>query len=260
MHKKFLTLSATAVAAAIALAGCVVHRIGDRGDWRRGGTEPVVLGISPVHHPAGSHRLHWLQLSPSFRPRPSARSIWGRCDGPLLRAVHRRRHLRRALADGPAVARARRQPRTVWDVAFWAIIFGIIGGRLYHVITDPEMYFGSGRQPDRCPQDLGRRARHLGRRRPGRLGAWIGCRRTASSLTAFADAAAPGVAVRPGHRPVGQLVQQRAVRRPDEPAVEAADPPTGHRPPGQPRRMPSGAPVVLGVLPADVPIRVVCGA
>ena len=35
----------------------------------------------------------------------------------------------------------------IWDVSFWAIIFGIIGGRLYHVITDGEKYFGSGRHP-----------------------------------------------------------------------------------------------------------------
>ena len=35
----------------------------------------------------------------------------------------------------------------VWDVAGWAVIFGIIGGRLYHVVTDPELYFGAGRHP-----------------------------------------------------------------------------------------------------------------
>src|SRR5438445_8970545 len=29
----------------------------------------------------------------------------------------------------------------VWDVAGWAIVFGIVGGRLYHVITDPELSF-----------------------------------------------------------------------------------------------------------------------
>src|SRR5581483_2303211 len=38
-------------------------------------------------------------------------------------------------------------PDHVWDVAAWAIVFGIIGGRLYHVVTDPELYFAQGRHP-----------------------------------------------------------------------------------------------------------------
>ena len=38
-------------------------------------------------------------------------------------------------------------PDHVWDVAAWAIVLGIIGGRLYHVVTDPELYFGAGRNP-----------------------------------------------------------------------------------------------------------------
>ena len=74
--------------------------------------------------------------------------------------------LRRALADQPPVARARRRPsEDVWDVAGWAIVFGIIGGRLYHVITDPELYFEQRPAPDRRAQDLGRRPGHLGRDR-----------------------------------------------------------------------------------------------
>jgi prolipoprotein diacylglyceryltransferase len=30
----------------------------------------------------------------------------------------------------------------VYDVALWAVPFGLIGGRLYHVITDWRTYFG----------------------------------------------------------------------------------------------------------------------
>ena len=36
---------------------------------------------------------------------------------------------------------------TVMDVAVWAVPFGIIGGRLYHVITSPQAYFGAGGDP-----------------------------------------------------------------------------------------------------------------
>src|SRR5919206_203114 len=38
----------------------------------------------------------------------------------------------------------------VTDVAFWAVPFGIVGGRLYHVITTPEPYFGAGGHPLRA--------------------------------------------------------------------------------------------------------------
>jgi prolipoprotein diacylglyceryl transferase len=34
-------------------------------------------------------------------------------------------------------------PDDVSEVAIWAVPFGIIGGRIYHVITSPEQYFGS---------------------------------------------------------------------------------------------------------------------
>jgi len=33
------------------------------------------------------------------------------------------------------------------DLALWAVPFGLVGGRLYHVITDNDLYFGAGRHP-----------------------------------------------------------------------------------------------------------------
>ena len=39
----------------------------------------------------------------------------------------------------------------VSDLAIWAVPFGLVGGRLYHVITDWQLYFGEGRNPSpRC--------------------------------------------------------------------------------------------------------------
>jgi prolipoprotein diacylglyceryl transferase len=83
----------------------------------------------------------------------------------------------------------------VYDVAGWAIVLGIIGGRLYHVFTDPELYFEG--KPGTSPIDavkiwdggLG----IWGAIALGFLGAWIGCRRHGLRLTSFADALAPGV-------------------------------------------------------------------
>ena len=33
----------------------------------------------------------------------------------------------------------------IQDIALWAVPFGLVGGRLYHVITDHDLYFGEGR-------------------------------------------------------------------------------------------------------------------
>jgi len=38
-------------------------------------------------------------------------------------------------------------PEEVSDLALWSIPAGIIGGRLYHVITSPDAYFGAGGHP-----------------------------------------------------------------------------------------------------------------
>ena len=86
----------------------------------------------------------------------------------------------------------------VWDVAGWAVVFGIIGGRLYHVLTDPELYFKAV-PPDAHAHPLN--ALKIwdgglgiwGAIALGGLGAWIGCRRKSISLVVFADAAVPGV-------------------------------------------------------------------
>lgn len=50
------------------------------------------------------------------------------------------------------VGRARYKKRggndeLVLDTALWAVIFGIIGARAYHVITDWQLYFSEGANP-----------------------------------------------------------------------------------------------------------------
>ena len=81
----------------------------------------------------------------------------------------------------------------VGDVAGWAVLFGILGGRLYHVITDPELYFGSGRHPLDAVKIWDGGLGIWGAIALGAVGAWIGCRRHRMDFVAFADAAAPGV-------------------------------------------------------------------
>ncbi|HEY3737194.1 MAG TPA: prolipoprotein diacylglyceryl transferase [Jatrophihabitans sp.] len=82
---------------------------------------------------------------------------------------------------------------SVYDVAGWAIVFGIIGGRLYHVVTDPELYFGSGKHPIDAVKIWDGGLGIWGAIALGFLGAWIGCRRHGVRLLSFADAVIPGV-------------------------------------------------------------------
>jgi prolipoprotein diacylglyceryl transferase len=85
------------------------------------------------------------------------------------------------------------RPDDVLDVALWAVPFGIVGGRLYHVITDPELYFTAGQQPIRALYIWDGGLGIWGAVALGALGAWIGCKRRGIKLWAFADALAPGL-------------------------------------------------------------------
>jgi prolipoprotein diacylglyceryl transferase len=85
------------------------------------------------------------------------------------------------------------QPGTVGDVAVWAVPFGLVGGRLYHVITDPELYFGAGKNPVDALYIWRGGLGIWGAIALGALGAYIGCRRRDIQFRAFADALAPGI-------------------------------------------------------------------
>ncbi|MET4590463.1 prolipoprotein diacylglyceryl transferase [Arthrobacter sp. 754] len=86
---------------------------------------------------------------------------------------------------------------SVWDIVIWAIPFGIIGGRLYHVVSSPDAYFGPGFDGtgdlSLIPQIQRGGLGIWGAVVLGVVGAWIGCRRSGVKLTAFLDAAAPGL-------------------------------------------------------------------
>jgi prolipoprotein diacylglyceryl transferase len=86
---------------------------------------------------------------------------------------------------------------SVWDIVVWAIPFGIIGGRLYHVVSSPDAYFGPGFDGtgdlSLIPQIQRGGLGIWGAVVLGVVGAWIGCRRSGVKLTAFLDAAAPGL-------------------------------------------------------------------
>ncbi|MDD7932504.1 prolipoprotein diacylglyceryl transferase [Actinomycetospora straminea] len=85
------------------------------------------------------------------------------------------------------------EPGTVTDIAVFAVPFGLVGGRLYHVATDWPTYFGPGGNPIAALYIWQGGLGIWGAIALGGVGAWIGCRRRGVPLTAFADAAAPGI-------------------------------------------------------------------
>ncbi|RFU22629.1 prolipoprotein diacylglyceryl transferase [Geodermatophilus marinus] len=83
----------------------------------------------------------------------------------------------------------------VLDIAVWAVPFGIVGGRLYHVVSSPRAYFGEGGDPLRAFAIWEGGLGIWGAIALGAVGAWIACRRMGIPLPAFGDALAPGLLV-----------------------------------------------------------------
>jgi len=84
---------------------------------------------------------------------------------------------------------------TVLEIAFWAVPFGIVGGRIYHVVSSPDAYFGPDGDPLRALFIWEGGLGIWGAIAFGALGAWIGCRRQGVRLAPWADALAPGLLV-----------------------------------------------------------------
>ncbi|MFG3109089.1 prolipoprotein diacylglyceryl transferase [Streptomyces tendae] len=87
------------------------------------------------------------------------------------------------------------RPGTVADIAVWAVPFGLIGGRLYHVITDYQLYFSEGRDWVDAFKIWEGGLGIWGAIAFGAVGAWIGARRRGVPMPAYADAVAPGIAL-----------------------------------------------------------------
>ena len=82
----------------------------------------------------------------------------------------------------------------IYDIALWAVPFGLIGGRMYHVMTDWKTYFGEGGAGLAAAFKIWDGGLGIwGAVALGAVGAWIGCRRRGIPLPAFGDAIAPGI-------------------------------------------------------------------
>jgi len=86
------------------------------------------------------------------------------------------------------------QRGVVYDIALWAVPFGLVGGRFYHLVTDWRTYWGPGGAGFGAALRVWDGGLGIwGAVALGGVGAWIGCRRRGIPLPAFGDALAPGI-------------------------------------------------------------------
>ncbi len=83
----------------------------------------------------------------------------------------------------------------ITDIAVTAVPFGIVGGRIYHVLSTPQPYFGAGGNPVDALKIWEGGLGIWGAVALGGVGAWIACRRRGLRLPPVADAMAPGIVI-----------------------------------------------------------------
>jgi prolipoprotein diacylglyceryl transferase len=87
------------------------------------------------------------------------------------------------------------QAGMILDIALWAVPFGIVGGRIFHVVTHWDYYFYSGADLSKVFAVWEGGLAIFGALLLGSVGAFIGARTAGIKFLAFADAIAPGVLV-----------------------------------------------------------------
>ncbi|HEY8663465.1 MAG TPA: prolipoprotein diacylglyceryl transferase [Propionibacteriaceae bacterium] len=97
---------------------------------------------------------------------------------------------------------------TLDGILIWAVLAGIVGARIYHVITDAELYFGPGRTWYRMFYIWEGGLGIWGAVAGGALAAWWGCRRAHVSFAALADVVAPGLLVAQAVGRIGNYFNQ----------------------------------------------------
>ena len=108
------------------------------------------------------------------------------------------------------------EPGQVSDVALWAVPFGIVGGRLYHVLTDSGNYFGEGGDPVAALYVWQGGLGIWGAIALGGVGAYIGARRAGLVFPPLADALAPGIILAQAIGRLGNWFNQELFGRPTD--------------------------------------------
>jgi prolipoprotein diacylglyceryl transferase len=107
-------------------------------------------------------------------------------------------------------------PGEVSDLAVWAVPFGLVGGRLYHVATDYQLYFGEESNPVSALYLWRGGLGVWGAIAMGALGVVIGARRKGIKLLPVLDAMAPGVLIAQALGRWGNWFNQELFGRPTD--------------------------------------------
>ncbi len=102
------------------------------------------------------------------------------------------------------------------DIALWAVPFGILGGRFFHVITHPDDYFYEGADLLATLRIWEGGLAIYGAISIGAIGAYIGARRLGIRFLTVADAVAPGVLFAQGIGRLGNYFNQELFGLPTE--------------------------------------------
>lgn len=102
----------------------------------------------------------------------------------------------------------------VETVVLLAVPFGIVGARLYHVITDYQLYFGPGKRPIEALFIWNGGLGIWGGVALGALGAYLVARRRKIRFGALADAMAPGILLAQAIGRLGNWFNQELYGRP----------------------------------------------
>ena len=109
-------------------------------------------------------------------------------------------------------------PDDVSEVAIWAVPFGIIGGRIYHVITSPSQYFGANGNPIDALRIWEGGLGIWGAISLGAVGAYFYFRthKTSLNFRQLLDSLAPGVVVAQAIGRIGNYFNQEVFGKPTE--------------------------------------------
>jgi prolipoprotein diacylglyceryl transferase len=153
----------------------------------------------PAHIPSPSRNL--VHLGP-FPIRFYALCIIG---GVIAAAI---------IGDRRFVARGGRKG-AIADVATWAVPFGLVGARLYHLATNPELYWGKNGQGTVAAFKIWDGGLGIwGAVVLGAFGAWLACRHYKLSFAVVADSLAPALPVAQGIGRWGNWFNQELYGRP----------------------------------------------
>ena len=104
----------------------------------------------------------------------------------------------------------------IQDIALWAVPFGLVGGRLYHVLTDWQLYFSEGAHPIEALYIWRGGLGVWGAIALGAVGAVIGARRKGIKIIPLLDTIAPTCLLAMGIGRWGNWFNQELFGRPTD--------------------------------------------